>query len=119
MFDWFDSPTSEIAAVDRSAEAQAGVDAATAGLALYHYPSCMYCARVRRAIERLRLNIELRDVMHDPARRRELIEGGGRATVPCLRVDGADGTRWMYESADIVRYLVERFGAGAPVPPAA
>jgi glutathione S-transferase len=39
-----------------------------------------------------------------------LIEGGGRRTVPCLRIDGDDGQRvWMYESADIVAWLEERF----------
>ena len=35
----------------------------------------------------------------------ELVEGGGRQTVPCLRIEAEDGVRWMYESLDIMRYL--------------
>jgi len=31
--------------------------------------------------------------------------------VPCLRIEKADGAvEWMYESADINRYLERRFG---------
>jgi glutathione S-transferase len=73
----------------------------------------MFCARVRRAIAALRLDIELRDVMLSREHHRELATFGGSSTVPCLRI-GKDGdparAEWMYESADIVAYLVERFG---------
>lgn len=115
MFDaWFDSPKS-VAPVTRTPEEQARVDAESAVLALYHYDSCMYCARVRKAIAALGLDIELRNVMTEREHYRDLLANGGSTTVPCLRIGKLNPAtdRWMYESADIVRYLVERFGGAA------
>jgi len=105
---WFNERAGA-ASVTRSADDQLAVDTATRALALYHYDSCMYCARVRGVIARLGLNIELRDIMRDPQHRQALLAGGGRTTVPCLRIaDGID-VRWMYESNEIVAYLSARF----------
>ena len=109
---WFSNNTSDLAVVERTPEDQQKVDNQTADLALYHYDSCMFCARVRKAIARLNLNIELRDVMRDAKHQRDLVQGGGRSTVPCLRIGlGQDG-KWMYESADIIAYQAKRFGEG-------
>ncbi len=67
--------------------------------------------RVRTAIDALGIDIEIRDTIREPTHRAELIQGGGRSTVPCLRIDRSDGTtEWMYESARIVEYLQQRFG---------
>lgn len=96
--------------VERSPEQQARVDAETASLALYHYESCMFCARVRRAIARLKLNIELRDILRDAGHRRDLEAGGGRSTVPCMKIGEGQNATWMYESADIVAWLEKKFG---------
>ncbi|MEQ8495076.1 MAG: glutathione S-transferase N-terminal domain-containing protein [Gammaproteobacteria bacterium] len=114
MFDdWFNPRPVEIPAVTRDAAQQAAVDAATASLALYHYDSCGFCRRVRQAIAALGLDIELRNVMEDRERHRELLTHGGRSTVPCLCIGKNDPAtaQWMYESADIIAWLVERFGA--------
>ncbi len=78
-------------------------------LALYHFESCPYCRRVRDALRRLQIEIELRDIQLDPRHRQELIAARGRPTVPVLRLRSPEGDRWMPESADIVRYLEERF----------
>ena len=44
--------------------------------------------------------------MSDVAAYKELIAGGGRATVPCLRIErDEDETEWLYESVDIMRFL--------------
>ncbi len=112
MDDWFQAVSRSVAPVSRDAAAQAEVDAATARMALYHYDSCMYCARVRQTIAALGLKVDQRDVLRDARHQQALVAGGGRSTVPCLRIDGIDGgqTRWMYESAGIMRYLNERFG---------
>ncbi len=79
--------------------------------ALYYHPFCPYCVRVLMALRDLDPPLTLHNVITHPARRRELIAGGRRGTVPCLRID-QPGTpsRWMYESADIIAYLRERFG---------
>ena len=43
----------------------------------------------------------------------ELIRGGGKSQVPCLRIDHPGGTtQWMYESTDIIAYLRRRFARG-------
>lgn len=75
-------------------------------LALYNSDSCWFCARVRQAIQQLGLEIEIRDAAGNAVRRAELVEGGGKYQVPCLRIEDAQGqVRWMYESADICHYL--------------
>ena len=39
----------------------------------------------------------------------KLFIGGGDLKVPCLRIgEGERGFQWMYESGDIIRYLVGR-----------
>lgn len=115
MFDsWFEKPKAAVTAVERSAAAQATVDGETADLALYYYDTCMFCRRVLQAIEALKLNIEMRNVMQDREHYRELLTHGGRTTVPCLRIGkncAPENAQWMFESADIVAYLGERFGA--------
>lgn len=74
-------------------------------LALYNSTTCWFCARVRQTIDRLGMDIEIRDV-GDTRHRAELLAGGGKTQVPCLRIaEGPDKVRWMYESADICRYL--------------
>ena len=96
--------------VSRSPDAQAAVDARTKTMALYHYSTCAFSWRVRQVIDRLSLSIELRDIHQVPTHYEDLVRGGGRATVPCLRLDGVDGAvHWMYESTDIAGYLIEQF----------
>lgn len=75
-------------------------------LALYYSRSCPFCAIVTSAIDRLGLDVELREIFEDDRHRKELVEARGRATVPVLRITSPDGKeRWMPESQDIVRYL--------------
>lgn len=94
-------------------ERQAELDAATAHLALYQYRACPFCVKVRRAIRRLGLNIELRDALNDPEHRHALEREGGKAQVPCLRIDEGDKTTWLYESSDIIAWLEKRFGGSS------
>lgn len=93
----------------RSAQGQAQVARETAALSLYQFQACPFCVKTRRAMHRLNLPIQLRDAKNDPQAREELLAGGGRVKVPCLRIDEAEGTRWMYESNDIIAYLEQRF----------
>jgi len=95
----------------RPAAEQQAVDARTRSLALYHYPTCPFCLKTRRAAQRLSLNIELRDAQHDAVHRAALIAGGGKAQVPCLLITDAQGQQtWLYESNDINAYLAREFG---------
>ena len=79
---WFKTPKTDIAELDRDAPEQRRVDAETTSIALYHYETCMFCARVRSVIERLELHIELRNIHTDREHLRDLVNSGGRMTVP-------------------------------------
>jgi len=83
-------------------------------LVLYGYPSCPYCAKVRRVADRLGVELQHRNIRTDPEALRELREAmAGRQTVPVLRIGPESGPhRWMPESSVIARYLGERFGDG-------
>ena len=90
----------------RTAEAQQKVDAKTQHLSLYQLPSCPFCVKVRRAMKREGLNIELRNINQKNDYREELIREGGKRTVPCLRIEKPDGqVQWLYESKDVVAHL--------------
>ena len=75
-------------------------------LALYHSRRCPFCALVTSAIDRLGLDVELREIFDEPRYREQLVEARGRATVPVLRITSPDDEeRWMPESRDIVHFL--------------
>lgn len=98
--------------VMRTDLAQQAVDARTAQMALYHFPTCPFCLKARRTIQRLSLNIELRNAQHDPAHRQALLTGGGKIQTPCLRITDTQGQCvWLYESHDIIAYLEREFPA--------
>jgi glutaredoxin len=104
---WLTRPTP----LTRSAQAQAAVDARTARLALYHFPTCPFCLKVRRVTRRLALDIELRDARNDDSARAALLAGGGKPQVPCLLITEVDGREtWLYESDAIIAWLEHEFG---------
>ncbi len=75
-------------------------------LALYEHELCGFCQMVRRSTANLGLEVESRNILREPRRRQELIEGGGKGMVPCLRIEYPDSrVEWLYESADIIDYL--------------
>ena len=89
---------------------QQKVDAMTEKLKLYQYNACPFCVKVRRAMKRMSLSIELRDAKTNPEYKKELEQEGGRLMVPCLRIENEDGSyTWVYESSDIINYLSEKF----------
>ncbi len=97
--------------VVRAPEVQSRVDAECLDLALYQFKTCPFCVKVRREMRRLSLNIALLDAQRDGPIRGDLIRGGGKAVVPCLKITDAQGnSEWMYESAQIIQYLNTRFG---------
>ncbi len=94
----------------RSPEAQRQIDQQCKNLALYQFKTCPFCIKVRREMNRLSLDIALLDAQKQPQHREALVQGGGRAKVPCLKITDEKGnSQWMYESSDIIQYLQTRF----------
>ena len=77
---------------------------------LYQLYACPFCIKTRRALHRLNLPMEIRDVRHGSPYRQELEQGGGRIQVPCLHMRDEGNDVWMYESNDIIHYLEQKFG---------
>ena len=79
---------------------------------LFKTDICPFCGMVRRFLDSKKIELPMRDTMRDPDARAELVAGGGRPTVPCLKITKASGeVEWMYESMDIMRYLDAQFAA--------
>ena len=93
---------------------QQAIDARTRTLALYHFPTCPFCIKSRRVMQRLSLNIALRDAKNNEAHRAALIAGGGKPQVPCLLITDDNGQQtWLYESDAINAYFNREFGGTA------
>lgn len=93
----------------RSTELQQKVNDEVVALSLYQFFACPFCIKTRRAMYKLNLPIEKRNVAEGSVHRTELLEGGGRIKTPCLRIEKDDEVEWLYESSDIIRYLQKRF----------
>ena len=100
--------------LSRTPQEQKIVDGQTAALILYHFPACPYCHMVRREVHRLSLNIQQRDIRKSKVWHKELLRGGGKGQVPCLRIEQNKSVRWLYESRDITAYLRKRFNEPHP-----
>ena len=78
---------------------------------LYLSSTCPFCIKVVRAAEALGLQEEqdyrIIDAGPGTAGRKKVVETGAKSMVPFL----VDGDHWMYESADIIDYLRDKFGS--------
>ena len=73
--------------------------------ALYYSKYCFFCQKVLRFLRGKGRDIELRNTS-DRTFHTQLMAGGGKGQVPCLRIDDGNGNvQWMYESNDIIRYF--------------
>lgn len=89
-----------------SSEQQEKINDKTQNMSLYQLPACPFCVKVRREMKRQGIHLELRNINQSEQLKQELIEQGGKRTVPCLRIEHSEGNvEWMYESSDIVDYL--------------
>ena len=77
----------------------------TPPLTLYYYDGCPFCHRVLGFLRQTGIELPLKNILRDARARSELLHGGGRTTVPCLRITRPGGVRWLYESLDIIDYL--------------
>ena len=65
---------------------------------------------VRSSIDRLGVDVEIRDIFENTQHRDDLVGARGRATVPVLPITSAGGEeRWMPESRDIVGFLEKTY----------
>jgi glutaredoxin len=76
---------------------------------LYHYEGCPFCLKTRRALQNMKLEsvkITERDILSRSRFKNELLKGGGKIQVPCLKIESSFGRhKWLYESDDIIRYF--------------
>ncbi len=77
---------------------------------LYHRVLSWKCARVRRTIRELGVEVELREVMLSPRYREELRQAAGEVEVPCLVI--ADTV--IRRADEIEKYLRLRYGERPP-----
>jgi len=94
--------------VSRTEEAQSKAQSAMEGLSLYQLNACPFCIKTRRALHKLNVKLDIRDIGRNKQFRHELENGGGRVKVPCLLIEKNNQTQWMYESDDIIQYLQEQ-----------
>lgn len=73
-------------------------------LVLYYKPSCPFCQKVLKFLEKNNLDVPLKNVDEDNKAREELLHLGGKTQVPCLFIDGTP----LYESGDIIDWLKEK-----------
>lgn len=53
--------------------------------------------------------LQQKDIISSNKNKNELLVGGGKTQVPCLRIEHEEGdVQWLYESEDIIRYLKQR-----------
>jgi glutaredoxin len=91
---------------------QAAVDQQCQSLTLYQFKTCPFCIKVRQEISRLSLTIARLDAQPEGNNRQALLQGGGQAKVPCLKItDAAGNSQWLYDSEKIIAYLRGRFAA--------
>ncbi|MDM8349697.1 glutathione S-transferase N-terminal domain-containing protein [Pseudomonas sp. sp1636] len=93
----------------RAPAAQAAVEQAATGLALYQFHACPFCVKTRRTLHKLNVPVALRDAKNNEQHRQTLLKHGGKIKVPCLRIEENGQSTWLYESKAIIAYLNERF----------
>ena len=82
------------------------LDHKTKYLTMYQFEACPFCVKVRRFIRKNNLKIHLKDSKNNEIFKTELVNGGGKHKVPCLKIEKINAkTEWLYESNEIIRFL--------------
>lgn len=76
---------------------------------LYYSQFCYFCQKVLIFLRGKKTSIETRNI-HESNHRQELLKGGGKSQVPCLRIEQVFENNkaeviWLYESDDIIDYI--------------
>ena len=104
FFSWLTKPKG----LQRTPEQQAKIQESLKELSLYQFFACPFCVKTRRALQRLNVDVSIKDINKNQQYRKELEQGGGKVQVPCLRIEEKGKTQWMYESSDIIQFLENR-----------
>lgn len=99
--------------VKRSTQEQKKVDRQASCLTLYDCNQRPFNNKIQRHLKHLNVDVTVKNLNRCHVFQKELLSGGGRAQVPCLRIDTQNGSRWLYESDDIIRYLNRKFAPRA------
>lgn len=54
------------------------------------------------------IEVECKNILSNPTYKTELINGGGKKQVPCIRIQENGSERWLYESSDIIKYMKQQ-----------
>lgn len=95
--------------IKRPAYEQKKADRQAGYLTLYDCPQVPFNNKIQRHIRQLNISITVKNLNRCHTFQKELLSGGGRAQVPCLRIDTPNGSRWLYESDEIIEYLDKKF----------
>jgi len=100
FLDWLTSPKPKNFSSDKIKHIQEKVK----NMEIYEFKACPFCVRVRRYMKKNNISITTKDARRNTDYAQELIKGGGKLQVPCLKIV-TDKTEWMYESKDIISFL--------------
>ena len=116
MLNLLDQAVSLLSSILRLGSGARAVDAGprpTELLTIYEFEGCPFCRKVREAMTRLDLDVDVRPCPKGGQRfRSELVAMAGKAQFPYL-IDPSTGDQ-MYESAAIIRHLYTHYGNGRP-----
>ncbi|MFK7827650.1 MAG: glutaredoxin family protein [Oligoflexales bacterium] len=91
---------------ERPYSQQQELDQRTSSLSIYQFKACPFCVKVRWALQKRGLRVKYQDAKNHEPSKQELLSGGGKIQVPCLRIKQADGSHsWIYESDEIIAYF--------------
>ena len=83
----------------------AKVEAQTRSMSIYQFKACPFCVKLRWAMRRMGVDLPFEDAKNDPKAKQELLAGGGKVKVPCLKYEKDGQEKWLYESKDIEAFL--------------
>ena len=72
---------------------------------LYHFKLCPFCIKVHIVMKVMGIGVACKNIRSNPIYKAELMKGGGKKQVPCIRIQKNGSERWLYESSDIIKYM--------------
>lgn len=78
-------------------------------LVLYYRDDCPYCWNVLSHLSDQHRTLPVKEINESTEAASELVQGGGKRQVPCLRIRENNGNKvtWLYQSTEIIKYLDE------------